>query len=161
MAGPVYRFAPSPTGRLHIGNARSALLNGLLARRNAGSFILRLDDTDRERSKREFADAIVEDLAWLGLKPDLLVRQSDRTALYDAAAERLRAAGRLYPCYETEDELDRRRKRQAARGLPPVYDRAALKLTEAASSCAWTTRTASAQNRNSPTPSSRTSPGSA
>ncbi|MFO1148921.1 MAG: glutamate--tRNA ligase [Alsobacter sp.] len=131
MSGPVHRFAPSPTGRLHIGNARSALLNGLLARRNAGRFILRLDDTDQERSRQVYADAIVEDLAWLGLKPDLLVRQSDRTALYDAAADRLRAAGRLYPCYETEDELDRRRKRQAARGLPPVYDRAALKLGEA------------------------------
>jgi glutamyl-tRNA synthetase len=106
------------------------LLNGLLARRGGGRFILRLDDTDRERSKQEYADAIVEDLAWLGLKPDLLLRQSDRTALYDAAAGRLRGMGRLYPCYETEDELDRRRKRQAARGLPPVYDRAALKLTE-------------------------------
>lgn len=131
MSGPVLRFAPSPTGRLHIGNARSALLNGLVARREGGRFILRLDDTDRERSRQDFADAIVEDLGWLGLKPDLMVRQSDRFALYDAAADRLRAAGRLYPCYETEDELERRRRRQQARGLPPVYDRTALALTPA------------------------------
>jgi glutamyl-tRNA synthetase len=130
VASPVLRFAPSPTGRLHIGNARSALLNGLLARRDNGRFILRLDDTDRERSRQDFADAIVEDLSWLGLEPDLMVRQSDRFALYDAAADRLRAAGRLYPCYESEDELERRRKRQQARGLPPVYDRAALALTQ-------------------------------
>ncbi|MCP8940055.1 glutamate--tRNA ligase [Alsobacter sp. SYSU M60028] len=126
---PTLRFAPSPTGRLHIGNARSAVLNALLARANGGRFILRLDDTDRERSREEHAQAIRDDLAWLGLKPDLVVRQSDRFALYDAAVERLKAAGRLYPCYETEDELERRRKRQAARGLPPVYDRAALSLS--------------------------------
>src|SRR6476620_696745 len=114
MTAPVVRFAPSPTGRLHIGNARPALLNALFARRHGGRFILRYDDTDLQRSRAEFADAIAVDLAWLGVRPDLTVRQSDRVALYDAAAERLRAAGRLYPCYETEDELDRRRKRQAA-----------------------------------------------
>ncbi|PSC05730.1 glutamate--tRNA ligase [Alsobacter soli] len=130
MTQPVVRFAPSPTGRLHIGNARPALLNALFALNHGGRFILRFDDTDRERSKAEYADAIATDLAWLGIRPDLVVRQSDRTALYDAAADRLRAAGRLYACYETEDELDRRRKRQAARGLPPIYDRAALKLTD-------------------------------
>ncbi|WP_460449554.1 glutamate--tRNA ligase [Alsobacter sp. SYSU BS001988] len=130
MTAPVVRFAPSPTGRLHIGNARPALLNALFARRHGGRFILRYDDTDLQRSRAEFADAIAVDLAWLGVRPDLTVRQSDRVALYDAAADRLRAAGRLYPCYETEDELDRRRKRQAARGLPPIYDRAALRLTE-------------------------------
>lgn len=130
MNTPVVRFAPSPTGRLHIGNARPALLNALFARRNGGRFILRFDDTDKERSRAEYADAIVTDLAWLGVEPDLTVRQSDRIPLYDEAADRLRAQGRLYACYETEDELDRRRKRQAARGLPPIYDRAALKLTD-------------------------------
>ncbi|SIP99297.1 glutamate--tRNA ligase [Bosea sp. TND4EK4] len=124
------RFAPSPTGYLHIGNARPALFNWLFARRHGGRFLLRYDDTDIARSKPEYADAIAEDLAWLGIVPDLVIRQSERLSIYDAAAERLRAAGRLYPCYETADELDRRRKRQLARGLPPIYDRAALKLTE-------------------------------
>ena len=126
---PLLRFAPSPTGYLHIGNARSALFNGLYARRHAGRFMLRYDDTDLARSKPEYAAAIAEDLAWLGITPDLVISQSQRLSLYDAAAEDLRAAGRLYPCYETADELDRRRKRQLARGLPPIYDRAALKLT--------------------------------
>ncbi|TAJ26901.1 glutamate--tRNA ligase [Bosea sp. (in: a-proteobacteria)] len=124
------RFAPSPTGYLHIGNARPALFNWLFARRHGGRFLLRYDDTDIARSKPEYAQAIAEDLAWLGIVPDLVIRQSERLSIYDAAAERLRAAGRLYPCYETADELDRRRKRQLARGLPPIYDRAALKLTE-------------------------------
>ncbi len=126
---PLLRFAPSPTGYLHIGNARSALFNGLYARRHGGRFMLRYDDTDLARSKPEYAEAIAEDLAWLGITPDLVISQSQRLSLYDAAAEDLRAAGRLYPCYETADELDRRRKRQLARGLPPIYDRAALKLT--------------------------------
>ena len=125
----VVRFAPSPTGFLHIGNARPALFNWLFALKTGGRFILRYDDTDRERSTQAFAEAISRDLGWLGIAPHLAVRQSDRVALYDAAADRLRASGRLYPCYETADELDRRRKRQMARGLPPVYDRAALKLT--------------------------------
>ncbi len=129
---PVVRFAPSPTGLLHIGNARTALINWLVATRQHGTFLLRLDDTDQTRSRPEFAQAIVEDLAWLGIVPDRTIRQSDRLALYGAAAERLKAAGRLYPCYETQDELERRRKRQLARGLPPVYDRAALSLDEAA-----------------------------
>ena len=129
MTTPLVRTAPSPTGYLHIGNVRSIMLNWLFAQRHGGRFLLRYDDTDLVRSKPEFADAIAEDLAWLGVKPDLVIRQSDRIALYDAAADRLRAAGRLYPCYETADELDRRRKRQLARGLPPIYDRAALKLT--------------------------------
>ena len=124
------RFAPSPTGRIHIGNARTALMNWLFAKSHQGDFILRFDDTDVERSRREYADSIEMDLHWLGIKPDLLVRQSERFSLYAAAAEKLKAMGRLYPCYETEDELDRRRKRQAARGLPPVYDRAALSLSE-------------------------------
>ncbi|MBL8591015.1 MAG: glutamate--tRNA ligase, partial [Methylobacteriaceae bacterium] len=131
MSGaPVVRFAPSPTGRIHIGNARTALLNWAFARQRGGRFILRFDDTDAARSREEFAQSIRDDLAWLGIAPDLVVRQSDRLALYGAAAERLRAAGRLYPAYETAEELDRKRKRQQARGLPPVYDRAALALTD-------------------------------
>ncbi|HWV80866.1 MAG TPA: glutamate--tRNA ligase [Hyphomicrobiaceae bacterium] len=123
------RFAPSPTGRLHIGNIRTAVLNWLFARRSGGSFMLRLDDTDRTRSTEEFANAIREDLTWLGLVWDREARQSDRLARYDEVAEKLRKAGRLYPCFESEDELERRRARQRARGLPPIYDRAALKLT--------------------------------
>lgn len=123
------RFAPSPTGRIHIGNARTALINDLVAKQRAGRFILRFDDTDLERSREEYAEAIVEDLAWLGIVPDQTVRQSARFALYDTAAARLKADGRLYACYETAEELERRRKRQQARGLPPVYDRAALDLT--------------------------------
>jgi glutamyl-tRNA synthetase len=126
---PVVRFAPSPTGRIHIGNARTALLNWLFARRRGGTFILRFDDTDIERSKTEYADAIETDLEWLGIRPDLVRRQSERMAAYDAAAAKLKDLGRLYPAYETADELDRRRKRQQARGLPPIYDRAALRLS--------------------------------
>ncbi|MGD0723213.1 MAG: glutamate--tRNA ligase [Roseiarcus sp.] len=123
------RFAPSPTGRIHIGNARTALLNWLFAMRERGRFILRFDDTDRERSRAEYAQSIEVDLAWLGVTADETVRQSERMALFDAAAARLREAGRLYPAYETAEELDRRRKRQQALGRPPVYDRAALALT--------------------------------
>lgn len=129
MSEPVVRFAPSPTGLLHIGNARTALLNWLFARRGGGRFILRLDDTDRERSRPEFADAIVEDLRWLGIEADVVVRQSDRAPLHRATADRLKSLGRLYPCYESPGELERRRKRQLGRGQPPVYDRAALSLT--------------------------------
>lgn len=125
------RFAPSPTGLLHLGNARTALLNWLFARSRGGRYLLRLDDTDRARSTEAFAAAIVEDLAWLGVVPDLTVRQSDRAASHADAAERLKAAGRLYPCYETADELDRRRGLRRRQGLPPLYDRAALKLTAA------------------------------
>ncbi len=128
---PVVRFAPSPTGRIHIGNARTALLNALFARKQDGRFILRFDDTDLERSRAEYADAIEVDLDWLGIGPDLVVRQSQRVKHYDDAVERLKATGRLYSSYESADELDRRRKRQQARGLPPVYDRAALDLTDA------------------------------
>jgi glutamyl-tRNA synthetase len=129
MMLPKVRFAPSPTGLIHIGNARTALLNWLFAKRAGGTFVLRFDDTDKERSRPEYADAITVDLAWLGVVPDETVRQSDREELYAAAAEILKASGRLYACYEAPDELDRRRKRQLARGLPPVYDRAGLKLT--------------------------------
>ncbi len=124
------RFAPSPTGRLHIGNVRTAVLNWLFARRHGGTFILRLDDTDIQRSTEELAQGIREDLEWLGLTWDREERQSARTARYDEVAEKLKRAGRLYPCYETAEELERRRKRQLARGLPPIYDRAALKLTD-------------------------------
>ena len=124
------RFAPSPTGLMHVGNARVALINWLFARKSGGTFLLRLDDTDVERSRAEFAVAIEDDLAWLGLAHDAKVRQSDRLELYRGAFERLRAAARVYPCYETPEELDLKRKRQLARGLPPIYDRAALKLSE-------------------------------
>ena len=129
MTHPIVRFAPSPTGRIHIGNARTALLNYLFAHRAGGQFILRYDDTDIERSTKEFADGIAVDLDWMGIKPNLVIRQSERFDLYHAVADQLRAMGKLYACYETEEELDRKRKRQAARHLPPIYDRAALKLT--------------------------------
>ncbi|WP_417684159.1 glutamate--tRNA ligase [Roseibium sp.] len=124
------RFAPSPTGHIHIGNSRTALFNWLFAHQHDGEFILRFDDTDRERSRDEFAEAIKVDLAWLGIRPHRVERQSDRVALYDAAAEKLKADGLLYPCFETPDELERRRSRARALGRPPVYDRAALKLTD-------------------------------
>ncbi len=130
-SAPIVRFAPSPTGRMHIGNARTALLNWLFAHRNGGKFVLRFDDTDLERSRAEYALSIAEDLAWLGVKPDSVRRQSERMDFYNAAAERLKALGRLYPAYETPDELDRRRKRQQALGRPPIYDRAALNLSDA------------------------------
>jgi glutamyl-tRNA synthetase len=125
----IVRWAPSPTGRIHLGNARPALLNWFYARRHGGRYVLRMDDTDLARSTRESADGIEVDLAWLGITPDLLVRQSDRTALYDAARDRLIGAGRLYPCYETEEELDRKRARARLLNKPPIYDRAALSLT--------------------------------
>ena len=132
MTAPVtVRFAPSPTGYLHIGNARPALYNALFARRHGGRFVLRLDDTDQERSEERFAEAILRDVAWLGIEPDRVERQSARLAAYEAAAAKLRGSGRLYPAYETAEELDYRRKRQLARGLPPIYDRAALRLSEA------------------------------
>ena len=130
MTTPVVRYAPSPTGRLHLGNARPMLLNWLFALARSGDYILRLDDTDAARSTEEFARGIEADLAWLGVTPAAKVRQSDRTALYDAAREKLVAAGRLYPAYETEDELDRRRARARALGKPPIYDRSALNLTD-------------------------------
>jgi glutamyl-tRNA synthetase len=124
------RFAPSPTGLLHVGNARTALVNWLFARRHGGQFLLRFDDTDRERSRDEYALAIEEDLRWLGLQWDSSARQCERLAVYEAAYGRLRAEGRLYPCWETPEELEYKRKRQLARGHPPIYDRAALSLTE-------------------------------
>lgn len=131
MTSPIVRFAPSPTGRIHIGNARVALFNYLFVALHHGRFILRFDDTDFARSTEEFARSIEIDLAWLGVVPDATFRQSERIALYEAAAAKLRDEGRLYPCYETQDELEKRRKIQQARGLPPVYDRAALRLSDA------------------------------
>jgi glutamyl-tRNA synthetase len=128
---PRVRFAPSPTGRLHIGNIRTAALNWLYARKQGGSFLLRLDDTDTARSTDEFAQAIRDDLEWLGLSWDEEARQQDRTARYEAMATALKANGVLYPAFETEEELDRRRKRQLAMHRPPIYDRAALKLSDA------------------------------
>jgi glutamyl-tRNA synthetase len=122
------RFAPSPTGYIHVGNLRTALFNHLIARKAGGQFILRLDDTDPERSKQEYADAIQEDLEWLGLTWDRIERQSDRLDRYAAAADELRAKGRFYEAWETPTELDLKRKKQLNMGQPPVYDRAALAL---------------------------------
>ena len=126
----IVRFAPSPTGRIHIGNARTAILNWLFALKSGGQFVLRYDDTDTARSTEEYAQGIAADLDWMGIKPHRVEWQSKRSSHYDEIADGLRKAGKLYPCYETADELDRRRKRQMARGLPPVYDRASLKLTD-------------------------------
>ena len=125
------RFAPAPSGKLHVGNIRTAVFNWLCARKAGGRFLLRLDDTDPARSSEESAASIRFDLAWLGLNSDASCRQSDRAAVHDAAFERLREAGRVYPCYETPEELDLKRKVQLSRGLPPVYDRAALTLSDA------------------------------
>ncbi len=126
----VTRFAPAPTGRLHVGNIRTALHNWLWARRHQGRFILRLDDTDQERSREEHVEAIRADLAWLGLTPDEEHRQSKRFHRYEQALEQLAAIGRVYPAYETAQELELKRKVLLGRGLPPVYDRAALELTD-------------------------------
>lgn len=123
------RFAPSPTGQIHIGNARTALFNWLFAKKASGRFVLRFDDTDQERSRREYADQIEADLAWLGIEPDLIVRQSERFAIYERSVESLKQAGLLYPCYETAEELELRRKIRLSRRLPPVYGREALKLS--------------------------------
>ena len=127
---PNVRIAPSPTGLLHIGNIRAALFNWLFARKYGGQFMLRLDDTDRERSTEEFAKAIERDLGWLGLNWDAFARQSNRLARYDEILEQLKKSGHVYPCFETQAELDLKRKTQLGRGLPPVYDRGALKLSE-------------------------------
>ncbi len=124
------RFAPSPTGYLHVGNARVALVNWLYARQHGGQVLLRLDDTDTERNKAEYAEALEEDLRWLGLDWDEQFRQSDRLERYAAAAEKLKATGRLYPCLESEEELRFKREQRLRQGRPPVYDRAALKMTK-------------------------------
>jgi glutamyl-tRNA synthetase len=125
------RFAPSPTGHLHVGNIRTALHNWLLAKKAGGRFLLRIDDTDAERSREEYVEAIRADLAWLGLDPAAEERQSARTDLYEREFQRLVVEGRVYRCYETSQELDLKRKVLLGRGLPPIYDRAALKLSEA------------------------------
>ncbi len=131
MSRPVVtRFAPSPTGYIHVGNLRTALMNYLIARKAGGTFILRLDDTDQERSKQEYADGIMADLDWLGLHWDRLERQSLRYDRYGVAAEGLRADGRFYECFESPTELDLKRKKLLGMGRPPVYDRAALALSE-------------------------------
>src|SRR6056300_202816 len=127
----VTRFAPSPTGYLHIGNMRAALMNYLIARKTQGTFILRIDDTDPERSKEEYVDQIKRDLEWLGLTWDRIERQSERLDRYHAAADKLRDMGRFYECFETPTELDLKRKKQLNMGKPPVYDRAARGLSDA------------------------------
>jgi glutamyl-tRNA synthetase len=123
------RFAPSPSGYLHVGNMRLAIINWLFARREGGKFWLRMDDTDAERSTQEYSDAIQHDLAWMDLDWDRYERQSERLGAYAEAAERLKASGRLYPAYETQEELEAKRKAQLARKVPPQYDRAALSLS--------------------------------
>ncbi|MGY8973920.1 MAG: glutamate--tRNA ligase [Sphingomonadales bacterium] len=127
----VTRFAPSPTGRLHVGNIRTALHNWMLAKQSGGRFLLRIDDTDAERSREDYVEAIRADLAWLGLEPDGEARQSQRLALYERAFAALREAERVYPCYETQQELELKRKIRLGRGLPPIYDRGALELSAA------------------------------
>jgi len=127
----ITRFAPSPTGYIHVGNLRTALMNYLIARKAGGTFILRIDDTDPERSKEEYVDGIKQDLEWLGLHWDRVERQSERLDRYHAAADELRAKGRFYEAFETPTELDLKRKKQLNMGKPPVYDRAALNLSDA------------------------------
>ncbi len=126
----ITRFAPSPTGFLHIGNVRAALMNYLIAKKNNGIFILRIDDTDQERSKQEYVDAIKRDLEWLGLEWDRIEYQSSRLDLYNKASNKLRSIDLLYECFETPSELDLKRKKQLNMGKPPVYDRAALALSD-------------------------------
>ncbi len=127
----VTRFAPSPTGYIHVGNLRTALMNYLITRKAGGTFILRLDDTDQERSKQEYADGLMQDLEWLGLHWDRVEKQSLRMDRYREAAEGLRASGRFYECFETPIELDLKRKKLLSMGKPPVYDRTSLRMTEA------------------------------
>ena len=130
MTKPIVRFAPSPTGNLHVGNVRTALINWLFAAGQGGTFILRIDDTDLERSTAEYEQGIKDDLTWRGLTWGDTFKQSERFEMYDAAADKLRDMGLLYACYETADELDRQRKLQRARGKPPIYNRAGLNLTD-------------------------------
>ncbi|MGC0371464.1 MAG: hypothetical protein DGJ47_000153 [Rickettsiaceae bacterium] len=130
MSKIITRFAPSPTGMLHIGNVRTALINYLYTKKHNGEFILRMDDTDLVRSKEEYKKAIIKDLAWLGISWDKSFKQSDRLSRYEEVKQSLIKQGRLYPCYETPEELEIKRKFQLANGKPPIYDRSALKLTE-------------------------------
>ncbi|MEN8236085.1 MAG: glutamate--tRNA ligase [Pseudomonadota bacterium] len=129
MSHTVVRFAPSPTGYLHVGNVRTALVNWLFAKKQDGQFILRLDDTDAERSTEEFVQVIQDDLRWLGLTFDHCYRQTERCQQHIKSLETLKQTGQLYPCYETAEELKLKRKQQLAQGKPPLYDRAALSLT--------------------------------
>ena len=131
MSSVTTRFAPSPTGYIHVGNLRTALMNYLITRKAGGTFILRLDDTDQERSKQEYADGIMADLEWLGLHWDRVEKQSLRLDRYREAAEDLKRAGRFYECFESPTELDLKRKKLLNMGRPPGYDRASLKLTDA------------------------------
>lgn len=124
------RFAPSPTGMLHVGNARTALITWLFTRANAGHFLLRIDDTDLERSKDEYEQAIEDGLRWMGVDWDEKTRQRDRGDIYQQKIDQLKADGRLYPCYETPEELDLKRKSQLSRKLPPIYDRESLSLSD-------------------------------
>ena len=123
------RFAPSPTGYMHIGNTRTAIFNWLLAKKSGGHFMLRIDDTDFERSKPEYEAVIRESLQWLGLVWDSEAKQSQRFERYREVTAKLLGDGRVYPCYETAEELDMMRKKLMTKGLPPIYDRSALKLT--------------------------------
>lgn len=125
----ITRFAPSPTGYLHVGNIRTALVNWLYARNHNGKFILRIDDTDTERSKQEYVDGIMRDLEWLGLTWDAVYYQSKRMDMYEAAKEKMIKSGRLYDCYESTEELEVKKKTLLSRNLPPIYDRSALRLT--------------------------------
>ncbi|WP_206419836.1 glutamate--tRNA ligase [Minwuia thermotolerans] len=127
---PRVRFAPSPTGQLHLGNIKAAVINWLFARHHGGDFMLRIDDTDGGRSETAYEEDILRDLKWLGLRWDRFARQSERTERYAAAVEALKGQGRLYACYETQEELERKRGLQRAAGRPPVYDRAGLRLTD-------------------------------
>ena len=127
----IVRFAPSPTGRLHVGNVRTALMNYLFVRERGGKFVLRIDDTDLERSTNEYEEGIKRDLKWLGLNWDETFNQSHRFPSYEAAAKKLREDGLLYACYETSEELDRQRKLLRVQGKPPLYNRAGLELTDA------------------------------
>ena len=131
MTSPIVRFAPSPTGKLHVGNVRTALMNVLFVMAEGGTFVLRIDDTDLERSTAEYEQGIRDDLSWLGVTWARTFKQSERFDMYDEARDKLVAAGLLYPCYETSEELDRQRKLQRVAGKPPIYNRAALELTDA------------------------------
>ena len=124
------RFAPSPTGLLHVGNARSAVLNWAYAKKNNGSFILRIDDTDQTRSSKEFENKIKENLSWLGLDWNKTFNQSERTNLYNSNIEKLKNDGRLYPCFETAEELSLKKKSLLSSGKPPIYDRSSLSLSK-------------------------------
>ncbi|MCE3254573.1 MAG: glutamyl-tRNA ligase [Rickettsiaceae bacterium] len=125
----ICRFAPSPTGFLHVGNMRAAIINFFYAKKTGGQFLLRLDDTDTERTRDEYREMILQDMAWLGLEYSSLYKQSDRLEIYEEAKQKLINNGRLYECYESDAELNLQRKSQIASGIPPIYNRAALNLT--------------------------------